>query len=87
MKITTSYSKDDLVRSGKWLITSLGIKSKLRSYKCKKARYAIENISKKDLSKIIREFKNLPYESYEKNRPKHKPTDSYFFQKYSLRSV
>ena len=33
----------------------------------------------KDLSKIIREFEKLPYKSYERRRPKHDPTDSYFY--------
>ena len=37
----------------------------------------IGNISEKDLSKIIKEFEKLLYESYEKKRPKHEPTDSY----------
>ena len=44
----------------------------------KKSRFAIINVSKKDLSKIIREFEKLPYEIYEKKRPKHEPTDRYF---------
>ena len=57
------------------MITSLGFKAKVRPHKCKKARYAIGNISKKNLSKIIKEFEKLPYESYEKKRPKHEPTD------------
>ena len=33
----------------------------------------------KDLSKIIREFENLPYNSYERRRTNHEPTDSYFY--------
>ena len=33
----------------------------------------------KDLSKIIREFEKLPYKSYERRRPKHEPTHSYFY--------
>ena len=33
----------------------------------------------KDLSKIIREFEKLPYKIYEMSRPKHEPTDSYFY--------
>ena len=45
----------------------------------KKERYAIGNVIKKDPSNIIREFEKLPYESYEKKIPKHKPTESYFF--------
>ena len=79
MKITSSESKEKLERSGKGLTTSLGFKSKIRPQKLKKARYAIGNFSKKDLSKIIREFEKLPYEIYEKKRPNHEPTDSYFY--------
>ena len=54
MIIIYSESKDNLVRSGKGLITSLGLKSKASPNKYKKARYAIVNFSKKDLSNIIR---------------------------------
>ena len=61
------------------MITSLGLKAKTRPNKYKKARYAIVNFNKKDLSKIIREFEKLPYESYDKKRPKHESTDSYFY--------
>ena len=59
--------------------TSIDIKAKLRPHKYKKARYAIGNVSKKGLSNIIREFEKLPYKSYESRRPKHEPTDSYFY--------
>ena len=62
--------------SGNGLIISLCFKAKVRPHKFKKARYAIGNISKKDLSKIIREFEKLPYETYEKKRPKYEPTYS-----------
>ena len=48
-------------------------------HKYKRARYAIGNVSKKDLSNIIKEFEKLPYESYEKKRPEHEPTDSSFY--------
>ena len=41
-------------------------------------RYAIRNVIKKDLSKIIKEFEKIYKLPYEKNRPKHEPTDSYF---------
>ena len=47
----------------------MGLKAKSSPKKYKKARYAIGNVSKKDLSKIIREFERLPYESYERKRP------------------
>ena len=45
----------------------------------KKARYAIINFSNKEISKIITEFGKLPYKSYDRRRPKHEPTDSYFY--------
>ena len=76
MRITSSESKIKLRRSVKGLITSLGINAKTRRKKYKKARYAIGNVCKKDLSKIIREFEKSPYESYEMKRPKHEPTDT-----------
>ena len=78
MKITLSESKDNLVRSVKGLITSLGIKAKVRPHKYKNSRYAIGNVSKKNKSKIIREFEKLPYKIYDKKRPKHEPNDSSF---------
>ena len=61
------------------MITSLGIKSNTMPNKYKKVRYAIGNVSKKEVSNIIREFEKLPYKIYEKKRPKHGPTDSYFY--------
>ena len=61
------------------MIKSLGLKAKLRPHEYKKARHAIGNFSKKDLSKIIRDLEKSPYGSYEKNIPKKEPTDSYFY--------
>ena len=61
------------------MITSLGLKAKTRPKKYKKARYAIVNVSNKDLSKIIREFDKISNRSYESRRPKHEPNDSYFY--------
>ena len=60
------------------MITSLGFKAKVRPQKYKNARYAIGNVSKKDLSKIIREFEKFEKPPSEKKRAKHEPTDSYF---------
>ena len=59
--------------------TSIDIKAKLRPHKYKKARYAIKNVIKKDLSKIIWKFEKLPYGIYERKRPKHESTDSYLY--------
>ena len=78
MKITSSESKGKFERSGKGLITSLVFKTKGRSQRYKKARYAIGNVSKKKLSKIIKDFEKFEKLTYEKKRPKHEPTDSYF---------
>ena len=38
----------------------------------------IGNVSEKDISKIIKEFEKIEKLPYEKKRPKHEPTDSYF---------
>ena len=58
------------------MITSLVSKAKARPKKYKNARYAIRNVNMKEFSKIIREFDKSTYESYERRRPKHEPTDS-----------
>ena len=65
-------------------MTSMGIKAKASPKKYKKARYAIGNVSMKDISKIIRDFYKLPYKIYESRRPKHEPTDSYFYLSIQL---
>ena len=79
IRITSSEPKDNLGRSGKVLVTSLGLKSKARPKKYKNSRYAIKNVSIKFLSKIIREFEKHSYKRYERRGPKHEPTDSYFY--------
>ena len=79
MKIKSSESKDNLEISGNGLITSLGLRAKARSEKYKKARYAIGNVSEKDISRIIRDFEKLPYELYERKMPKHEATETYFY--------
>ena len=81
MKTTSPESKGKLGKlgkSGKWLVTALDFKTKVRSQKYKKARYAIGNVSEKDLSKIIKEFEKIGKVPYVKRIPKHKPTSSYF---------
>ena len=56
---TSSESKRKLGRSGKGLVTALALKTKARSKKYKKARYAIGNFSMKDISDIIKEHEKL----------------------------
>ena len=60
------------------MVTALDFKTKVRSPKYKKTRYAIRNVSKKDLSKIMKEFEKIGKIPYEKKGPKHEPTTSYF---------
>ena len=40
---------------------------------------AINNVSMKDISKIIKEFEKFPYKGYVQKRPKYEHTDSYFY--------
>ena len=50
--------------------------SKVEKYK--KARYAIGNVSMKDLYKKIKEFEKIVKVPYVKNIPKNEPNSSYF---------
>ena len=56
----------------------MAFKTKVRSKKYKKSRYAIENVSKKYLSKIIKEFEKIGKVLYVKRIPKHEPKSRYF---------
>ena len=59
MKITSSESKGKLERSVKGLFTSLGFNAKATPQKYKNARYAIGNVSEKEISKIIKKFEKI----------------------------
>ena len=59
METTSSESKVKMEESGKWLVTALALNTKARSKKYKEARYAIGNVSMKDLSKKIKEFEKM----------------------------
>ena len=62
METTSSESKGKFGRSGKGLVTALDLKTKARLKKYKNSRYAIGNVSMKDLSNKIKEFeKNSRY--------------------------
>ena len=60
------------------MVTALALKTKVRSKKYKKARYAIRNVSMKDLSKKIKEFETFVKVPHLKKTTKHEPTLSYF---------
>ena len=78
MKIKYLESKGKLGRSGKELVTALAFKTKVGWQKYKKVRYAIRNISKKDLQKIIKEFEKIGKVPYVKRIPKNEPTSRYY---------
>ena len=78
METTSSESKVKMEGSGKRFVTALDLKTRARPKKYKKARYAIGNVSMKDLSKKIKEFEKIVRVSYLKRIPKHEPTSSYF---------
>ena len=59
METTSSGSKAKMGRSGKVLVTALTLRTKERSTRYKKAKYAIRNVSEKDISNIIREFEKF----------------------------
>ena len=60
------------------MVTALDLKTKARLKKYKKARYAIGNVSMKDLSNKIKEFEKNCQGTLLKMTPKHEPTSSYF---------
>ena len=87
MKITSSYSKGKLERSGKGFITYLDFKIKSRSQNYKKARYSIGNVNKNDLSKIIKEFEKLKNYLMRRRGPNMSLLTDNLMQQDSLRSV
>ena len=54
MKITSPESKEKSVKIRKGVDYLSGFQDQIKATKIKKARYAIRNVSKKELSKIIR---------------------------------
>ena len=78
METTSSESKVKMEGSGKWLVTTMALKTKARSTKYKKARYAIGIVSMKDLSNKIKEFEKFVKVNHLKKTPKYEPSLSYF---------
>ena len=74
METKSSESKERLERSGKGLVIALAFKTKVKAPKYKKGRYAIRNVSEKDLSMIIKEFEKIGELPYDRSIPKHDPT-------------
>ena len=60
------------------MVTALYLKTKASLTKYKKSRYAIRNVSMKDLSNKIIEFEKFVKVPHFKKEPKHEPTLSYF---------
>ena len=78
METTSLESKGKLGRSGKGLVTAMVFKSKVRSQKYKKAKYAIGNVNMKDIFSITKEYEKIVKVPYMKRIPKHEPTSSYY---------
>ena len=76
MENTSSESKVELERSGEGLVTALYLKTKARSKRYKNAKYAIGNVSMKDLSNKIKEFEKIVKVPYVKGILKHEPTSN-----------
>ena len=76
MKTKSSESKEKWEISGKGLVNAMAFNTKVRFAKIQKTRYAIGNVSKKDLSNIIKEFEKIGKLHYDKKRPKHEPNSS-----------
>ena len=66
------------------MITSLGLKAIRRSKNVKNEKFAITEVSLKDIYRTIKEFKDMPYKGYVRKRSKHMPTDSYFYLEIQL---
>ena len=60
------------------MVTAIALKTKVRYKEYKKARYAIGNVSMKDLSNKIKYFDIFFKVPYLKRIPKHEPTSSYY---------
>ena len=74
METKSSESKESLERSGKGLVIALAFKTKVKAPKYKKGRYAIRNVSEKDLSKIIKELGHVWVYFYHKVVPQFSQT-------------
>ena len=61
------------------MITSLGLKTVRILKRKKNSRYAINNVSLRNISKIIKGFEKFPYEGYVRKSSKHEPTHGYFY--------
>ena len=75
----SSESKDYMVRPGYRLTKYLDIRTK-SSNKKQKARFDITDITNKDFSQLLKQFKNSPYIGYKSKQVHNEPTKSCFFQ-------
>ena len=69
--------KRKIGKIGKGVGNCSGFQDQSKVAKIKKARYAIRNVSEKELSNTIKKFEKIEKLPYEKKRPKHEPIDSY----------
>ena len=77
-KITSSESKRKFGKIRKGVDYFSGFQRQSKAAKIQKGKVWHQNVSKRDLSKIIKEIKKIKKLPHEKKRPKHEPNDSYF---------
>ena len=80
-KIETTYSesKEKLERSGKEVGNRFGFQDQRKVTKILKGKVCHRKWSEKDIYRIIRKFEKCEKLPNEKNRPKQKPTERYFY--------
>ena len=76
--VTSSKSKDYMIRPGNGLTTSMDLRTKT-SNKKQKARFAVTDITDQDFEKLLKKFKNSPFIGYKIKQVHNKPTEAYFF--------
>ena len=88
MKITSSESKNNLVRSVKGFINFMDFKVKVRPHKYKKVRYAIKNISvRRTFQILLGSLKNYLMKVLIRRGPNMSLMTATFTYNDSLRSV
>ena len=75
IKITSSESNGKFGKISKGVDYLYGFQDEIKVAIIKKARYAIRNVSKKYLSKIIKDVEKMKKLPFEKKNPKQEPTD------------
>ena len=74
-EVTSSESKDYMVRSGKEMITSVSLSTK-RSNKKQKASFSITGITNQDFIKMLKNFNSLTFLSCKSKQVRDEPAEA-----------